>query len=221
LALEYEYVLYTDISDCYGSIYTHSVVWALHTKEVAKSKRKNNDLIGNVIDKHLQAMSFGQTNGIPQGSVLMDFIAEMVLGYADLELSERLKALSINDYKIIRYRDDYRIFTNNPQKAELIIKHITEILIDLNMRLNSKKTFISNNVVKSSIKPDKLYWNITKRRTNYLQNHLLIIHELAEKFPNSGSLSKALTKFFNRIYKYEKIEKIAFHPLLHFIVDRR
>ena len=35
---------------------------------------------------------------------------------------------------------------------------------------------------------------------------MLIIHELAEKFPNSGSLSKALTKFFNRIYKYEKIE---------------
>jgi hypothetical protein len=29
----------------------------------------------------MQGMNYGQTNGIPQGSVLMDFIAEMVLGF--------------------------------------------------------------------------------------------------------------------------------------------
>lgn len=206
LAMEYEYILHSDVTDCYGSIYTHSVVWAIHTKPVAKLERDNKSLIGNIIDQHLQGMSFGQTNGIPQGSVLMDFIAEIVLGYADLQLSEKLLELSITDYKIIRYRDDYRIFTNNPQLAELILKQITEILIDLNMRLNSQKTIVSNNIVKSSIKPDKLYWNLSKQRTNFLPNHLLLIHELSEKFPNSGSLTKSLTKFFNRIYKYDKIK---------------
>lgn len=206
LALEYEYILHSDVSDCYGSIYTHSIAWALHTKETAKIERDNKGLIGNIIDNHLTGMSYGQTNGIPQGSVLMDFIAEMVLGFADLQLSEKLSELHITDYKILRYRDDYRIFTNNPQKAELILKQISEILIDLNMRLNSQKTIISNNVIKSSIKPDKLYWNSSKQRTNYLQNHLLLIHELSEKFPNSGSLSKALSKFFDRIHKYENIE---------------
>ncbi len=35
-ALEYDYVLHIDLSDCYGSIYTHSISWVLHTKEVAK-----------------------------------------------------------------------------------------------------------------------------------------------------------------------------------------
>ena len=84
LALDFEYVLHTDIADCYGSIYTHSVVWALHTKETGKRERDNHALLGNIIDKkHLQAMSFGQTNGIPQGSILMDFIAEILLGYID------------------------------------------------------------------------------------------------------------------------------------------
>jgi hypothetical protein len=48
---------------------------------------------------------------LPQGSVLMDFIAEMVLGYIDECLSECLDE-NMN-YHIIRYRDDYRIFTNN------------------------------------------------------------------------------------------------------------
>ena len=35
-------------------------------------------------------MNYGQTNGIPEGSILTDFIAEIVLGYIDLQLSEKL-----------------------------------------------------------------------------------------------------------------------------------
>ncbi len=158
LALDYEYILHTDITDCYGSIYTHTIAWALHTKEIAKRERRRNKLIGNVMDKHLQDMSFGQTNGIPQGSVLIDFIAEMVLGFADLQLTERIKTSGLDDFKIIRYRDDYRIFTNNPQSGELIVKQVTEILIELGMRLNTQKTLVSNNVVQDSLKSDKVYW---------------------------------------------------------------
>ncbi len=105
-------------TDCYGSIYTHSVPWAIHTKPIAKllSSRTNYSLIGNLIDKHLRDMAFGQTNGIPQGSVLMDFIAEMVLGYADSEISIRIQEANIEDYHIIRYRDDYRIFSEQSTK---------------------------------------------------------------------------------------------------------
>lgn len=199
LALKYEYILHTDISDCYGSIYTHSVPWAIHTKQVAKTQRSDKNLIGNSIDKHLQDMAFGQTNGIPQGSVLMDFTAEMVLGYADLELSNRIQRDNIHDYEIIRYRDDYRIFSNNPQTAEHITKLLTEILIELGMRLNAQKTIVSNNVIKSSIKSDKLYWMSAKKGAKGIQEYLLIIHNLSELHPNSGSLSKALSKFYNRI----------------------
>src|SRR5699024_2125516 len=133
LALEYKYVIHSDITDCYGSIYTHSISWALHTKKVAKKteNRDNDSLIGVVIDNHLQDMSHGQTNGIPQGSTLMDFISEIVLGYVDLLLVEKLSALHIEDYKIIRYRDDYRIFTNDSFEAEQITKYLSEILFSL------------------------------------------------------------------------------------------
>lgn len=117
LSLDFEYLFHTDIVDCYGSIYTHSISWAIHTKEKAKKKenRNNIDLIGVVIDQHIQAMSNGQTNGIPQGSILMDFIAEIVLAYVDSELTEKIKYIVKEEYKILRYRDDYRIFVNNPQ----------------------------------------------------------------------------------------------------------
>lgn len=198
LALNYEYVLHTDITDCYGSLYTHSIAWALHSRTATKTN-KSLLLVGNAIDKYIRDMSFGQTNGIPQGSILMDFVAEMVLGYADLKLTKKLSEKGITDYHIIRYRDDYRIFSNNPQISEQVARYLTEILIVLGMRLNAQKTFISNNLIRDSIKPDKLYWVSAKKGAKGLQTHLLLIHELSQKFPNSGSLSTALTKYFNRI----------------------
>lgn len=84
LAMKYTYMLVTDISDCYSSIYTHSIPWALYGQPYSKKNRNNHTLLGNQIDMVIQNISYGQTNGIPQGSVLMDFIAEMVLGYADM-----------------------------------------------------------------------------------------------------------------------------------------
>lgn len=201
LSLKYQYVIHTDISDCYGSIYTHSIAWALHTREVAKNKRNDKNLIGNLIDSYIQDMSFGQTNGIPQGSVLMDFIAEIVLGYADLELSQKISGASIDDYEILRYRDDYRIFTNNPQDGNLILKLLTEILVDLGLKLNPQKTLASDHVIANSIKPDKLDWIKSQKMIANLQGHLLFIHDFSCKYPNSGSLNKALDKFFDRIKK--------------------
>ena len=92
LSLDFEVLIHADVTDCYGSLYTHSVSWALHSKKVAKSKRRDMSLVGNVIDGRLQDMCHGQTNGIPQGSVLMDFIAELVLGYADMFIGLRNQA---------------------------------------------------------------------------------------------------------------------------------
>ena len=113
LSLDYETVVHADIVDCYGAIYTHSIAWALHGKTKAKCERDNKQLIGNIIDTDIRDMRQGQTNGIPQGSVLMDFIAEMVLGYADSKLTRRINCHNISEYKILRYRDDYRVLVKN------------------------------------------------------------------------------------------------------------
>ena len=108
VALQYRYMFVTDITNCYGSIYTHTVAWALLGKERAKSERSNKGLLGNKIDRYLQGMQYGQTNGIPQGSVLSDFIAEIVLAYSDKELEKKLSANAVivftTDYYSIFYR---------------------------------------------------------------------------------------------------------------------
>jgi RNA-directed DNA polymerase len=220
LALEYEHVLETDITDCYGAIYTHSIVWALHGKAEAKKKenRKNRNLIGVVIDIHVQDMRHGQTNGIPQGSALMDFIAEMVLGYADLELSERLGKEGVVDYQILRYRDDYRVFANDQREADAIAKAITEILSGLGLKLNPSKTRATSEVVRASIKSDKLSWIARKQEERDFQKHLLILHDHANGFPNSGSLARALSDYHKRLLRAKRKPQDVM-PLIAIVVD--
>ena len=43
LSLEYHYMLFADIADCYPSIYTHSIAWALHGRDVAKKSSQGRD----------------------------------------------------------------------------------------------------------------------------------------------------------------------------------
>lgn len=219
LSLDYQYLIETDITDCYGAIYTHSIAWALHTKQTAKSNRKEKGLLGNKIDSHIQDMRHGQTNGIPQGSVLMDFIAEMVLGMADLELSDKIKNADLSDYRILRYRDDYRIFVNNPQDGERIVKYLTEVTIDLGLKLNPSKTKASSDVIRASIKADKLAWISRKHVDRNLQKHLFIIHDHAYKFPNSGSLVAAMTDFYKRLLHPKKPDKAMPLPLIAIVSD--
>ena len=109
-------------------------------------------------------------------------------------------------------------FTNSPQNAELIVKHITEILIELGMRLNPQKTIASSNVVEDSIKPDKLFWILNKRGNKNLQEHLFLIHSLSKKHPNSGSLVKALSKFISRIAAIDKTKQ-NINVFISIIVD--
>ena len=84
LSLHFDCMMNTDITDCYGSVYTHTIPWALHGEKLSKndflfpsSPRKK--YLGNDIDTTIQSMQISQTNGIQKGSMLKDFIAEMNL----------------------------------------------------------------------------------------------------------------------------------------------
>jgi len=221
-SLDFDYLYHTDIVDCYGSFYTHSLAWALHDKDVAKKEKGNKKMLGNQIDWILQAMSNGQTNGIPQGSVLMDFLAELVLCYIDSLLTENIKNADIKKsaYKIIRYRDDYRVFTNNPQIADRVIKELTDILNGFGMRINSSKTKGLDNVIHSAIKPDKLEWLINENCYKDLQSELYAISVFSGSFPNSGQVSVALKDFYDKVVTLSKKEiKSNIRVLISLIVD--
>jgi hypothetical protein len=206
LALDFNYILHADIADCYASIYTHSIAWALHGRATAKKKKSDKTLIGNLIDKCIQDMQHGQTNGIPQGSVLLDFVAEMVLGYADLMLGDKLTEQNLNDFKILRYRDDYRILVNDTELGEQILKSLTEVLIGLGLKLNAAKTSGAQAVIAGALKCDKQAWMSARQSDRDLQKHLLIIHSHGRNFPNAGSLLVALDEYYKRLKRVKSVQ---------------
>lgn len=219
LSLQFSHLTITDITDCYGSLYTHSIPWALHTKPTAKTNRSP-DLLGNKIDHILTGMSYGQTNGIPQGSVLMDFIAEIILGDVDLQLSDRLTKhnLSSTDFQILRYRDDYRLFTHSSATAYLILKELTETLIGIGMKLSSQKTSETSNVIAGSIKSDKWHYLLNKPQHTDLQKHLLMIHKLTQEYPNSGMVQRSLSDLFNIISNLQSYDR-NLNAIVSIVVD--
>lgn len=202
-SLEFSHVLHTDVTDCYGSLYTHSISWALHGLETAKSSKGKDSLLGNKIDSHIRASRYGQTNGISQGSVLMDFVAEIVLGFVDKLISTELGAP--NDFRILRYRDDYRIFANNDDRTEGILKIISDKLRFVGMKLGVSKTVICRNVVEGSIKPDKLagidLQDLGDANAKTIQKQLLRLHAFGQRFPNSGALRRLVSEFHTNLSK--------------------
>ena len=220
MSLKFNCMAKTDITNCYGSIYTHSIAWAIETKEIAKKNINDTSLLGNQIDKIIQDMSYGQTNGIPQGSILTDFIAEIVLGYADEQISRKINENKIKDYSILRYRDDYRIFAQNEIDLNVILKIITEVLSELNFKLNTQKTSITDDIITNSIKKDKA--NILVNNyivLNNIQKSLFNIRAFSLIYPNSGSLLKLLTEIFEQQIKPLKKRPKNVEQIISILVD--
>ncbi len=207
LGLRFQFIFDADITNCYGSIYTHSISWAMHTREVAKAEKKNKDLLGNQIDRHIQMMRCGQTNGIPQGSVLMDFIAELVLGYADTLISEKLASINRDEFEILRYRDDYRVFTNNPELGRKIIKFVSEELSKLGLKLNTQKTKQNHDPILASIKADKIDELFVPKNKMSLSKWLIQIYATSSAHPNSGKVARQLSGFYDAIRNLKKVNE--------------
>lgn len=211
-SLDFKFMFQTDVTNCYPSIYTHSLEWAFDKGGRLSFKRqrsigKPKPNLGTKIDQRLRNMNYGQTIGIPQGSVLMDFIAEMVMAGTDVELTEVLKKNEVTgidqDFRILRYRDDYRIFSNEYRTGHEIMKQLNTILYNWNMKMNSSKTSETADIISASIKAEKLeeVYIAPSQQTPYFQKEALRIYTLSKKYPNSGVIAKKLSEYFTAVKK--------------------
>ena len=196
LALDYPHVFITDLSDCYGSIRSYDVPRALHGRGSVKSPSYTSGQFGDRIDLLLRAMNHGQVGILPQGSTLTDVLAELVLSELDEELRKRIKKSKVSGFRILRYRDDYRIFVKNESDGRAILKLLAESARGFGLKLNSGKTLESNDVISSSIKNDKMEWmtqsTIFKEdqpsKILSVEKQLLMIYRHGLLYPNAGSL---------------------------------
>ncbi|MFM4717618.1 hypothetical protein ACEUD2_20315 [Aeromonas veronii] len=127
----------------------------------------------------------------------------LVLGYVDKLIDEELGDCS--DIRILRYRDDYRIFANNDERAEAVLKVVSDKLRSVGMKLGVSKTISSRNVVEGSVKPDKLagieFQELGTTNAKTIQKQLMRLHAFGQRYPNSGALRRLMGDFHNSIAK--------------------
>lgn len=131
------YLLNIDISRFYGSIYTHSIPWALHTKAAAKLDRSPT-LFGNKLDILVRNNQDQQTMGIPIGPDTSLVISEIILTDFDNRLVQKHGQL-----RGIRYVDDLEIGFQSYAEAEHVLGTIRSLLAEYELELNPRKTLIN------------------------------------------------------------------------------
>lgn len=128
------YKVESDISQCFPSIYTHSIAWALATKEVAKSNQGLKYWY-NKLDKEVQANKYGETNGLLIGPHASNIVSEIILVCIDAGLRQI-------PFDFVRCIDDYECYTESREEAERFVVELASQLKAFNLNINRKKTRI-------------------------------------------------------------------------------
>ncbi|MBW8003307.1 MAG: RNA-directed DNA polymerase [Planctomycetes bacterium] len=132
-----------DVANCFGSIYTHTISWAIKHKEYVKSHIRYNNQFCAEFDRLMQRSNNNETNGIPIGSEISRIFSEVIFQAVDCDVIDYLykhHALRYDlDYVFLRYVDDYLIFSNNENQSKVIAAAISDQLRNYNLYLNENK----------------------------------------------------------------------------------
>lgn len=128
-----KYLVHIDIANCYPSIYSHSIPWALVGHQEAKNNMGNKTKWYNKLDFAIRSMQRNETVGIAIGPDTSSLISELVLSRIDKELE---------NYEYLRFIDDYRCYCKSQEEADEFIRKASKELEKYHLRLNPKKTKI-------------------------------------------------------------------------------
>jgi hypothetical protein len=216
------FVVSTDISRFYPTIYTHSIAWAAYGKENVK---KHRDFYGHSlaerIDSLVRKCNRNQTIGIPIGPDTSRIIADVISARIDFEFFEQNKDFlhsfarqthskePIRDHgaralpsdlerHIDRLQDDWTVGVNSAENAEKILSAIQRSYYAFGLDINGSKTAIEKSVVKSSPAwPGEIrsFLRFSQKGISgtWLVDFLNFTFHLQLKYPGESVLNFALT----------------------------
>lgn len=134
------FIVRTDISRYFHSIYTHCIPWALHGKQEAKKDRKPDSEIvfGNRLDQIVRQSKDGQTIGIPVGPDFSRFTSEIIGKAIDAKFREQHG----DQYTLIRHVDDIFIGADDQDEANHLLTGIRDAIRFFQLDVNDSKTSI-------------------------------------------------------------------------------
>jgi hypothetical protein len=139
------YELKLDISKYYPSIYSHSFTWAILGKERAKklwrlkgakAAEPDYDLYkyADTLDTYIRSCQDDQTVGIPIGPDSSHILSEIIGTYIDDQLK-----LKFPEIKVSRFFDDFYIYVETEEKAQVALKFLQQILAEFQLTINESK----------------------------------------------------------------------------------
>lgn len=140
----YKYVLISDVSQFFPTLYTHTIGWALDGKDIAKPKQYAKNLhpndFGILLDRKIGNCQSNQTIGIPIGPDTSHIIAELVATGVDIELLKLLEDKPAG----FRFVDDYYLFFETQQAAEDALSKLSNSMSTYELKINAVKTKITS-----------------------------------------------------------------------------
>jgi hypothetical protein len=130
------FLLKTDVSQYYPSLYTHAVGWAVDPKLRKKANWNSTRLLGKKLDQALMDLDGKVSQGVPIGNDISFLLAEIVLAQVD-------KAVRPSNGRTFRWFDDYEFAFDTSDQAEAALKKLIKELGKFRLRLNAKKTKIN------------------------------------------------------------------------------
>ncbi len=188
-----KYFVHADIANCYPSIYSHSIPWALVGIQEAKENKNDRTKWYNKLDASIRAVQRNETVGIPIGPDTSSLISELVLSQIDKELVS---------FQYFRYIDDYKCYCKSKEEADNFIKKLSKELDKYHLRLNAKKTRIISlpkTIEEDWVRDLKAYANkflketiLTKRDINFISEFIDLAVKLTERNPDDSALKYAV-----------------------------
>lgn len=231
-AYDYKYILKTDIKNFYPSIYTHSIAWAIHSKETIRkrgNRNKFNDYVGLVLDKLFQNSNDGCTNGIAIGPAISDLIAEVILSAIDTECSNIISAKGI-DFIGVRFKDDYRFLCQSKQDANFIIKTLQKQMALFNLSLNENKSQVielPEGLFREWTSEFQPYSLRNKKKINYkrFENSVRGTLRVDKKYEGTGVVDRFLSELYSKKqelkFEFKDKELLKSISLLLMLKERR
>ena len=144
ISASFDDILVADISRFYGTLYTHAIPWALHSKAWCKQNLNQpiySRSLGAKLDRAVRKGNDNQTISIPIGPDSSRIILEIVAVSVDAELRKKLRLVP---QRIIRNVDDWYIGFDTPGQAEDAIATIAAVCRTYQLEIHPDKTNASH-----------------------------------------------------------------------------
>lgn len=184
-------LLKMDVQNCFDSIYTHSIAWAINGGvDIYKDtfEGKCDGSVGVLWDKMMQEMNYNETNGIVIGPECSRIFAEVIMQHVDQMVEQQLLIKGYRnkvDYECYRYVDDYFFFYNceavKTDAEQLFQMYLKEFKLSLSQEKNKtfERPFVTE-ITKAKIAIDDLLNDTVKLHTNEPESELSLEEEMEQ-----------------------------------------